>query len=255
VAALERTIAFAQMNRIAIAIAKHLKFDVARIAEVFFDIDRCIAERGFGLAPGLLHQGFKLVLGVAHLHPAPAAAAGGLDDHGVADLLGNPACGVEVGNRAVRTRNQRQAQCARGALGFDLVAHGADMFGLGADPDDVMRFDDFGKPGIFRQEAVAGVDRIALGDFGSRDDVGDVEIALTSRRRADADRVIGQPDVHRIGIGGGVHRDRFDPHFMRRTVDAQRNFAAIGDQDTLDCHDLTRSRQAAGQIRPAGHFR
>ena len=243
------------MDRVAIAIAEHLEFDVARVAEVFFDIDRGIAERGLGLAAGLLHQGFELFLTLAHLHPAPAATAGGLDDHGIAHVLGNPPRFVKIRHRAVRTRHQRQAQCARGSLGFDLVAHGADMFGFGADPDDVVRFDDFGKLGVFRQEAVAGVDRIALCNLRRRDDVGDVEIAVGRSGRADAHRVIGQPDVHRISIGGGVHRHRFNPHFMRRAVDAQRNFAAIGDQDTLDCHDLTRSRQAAGQIRPAGHFR
>ena len=65
---------------------------------------------------------------------------------------------------------------------------------------------------------------------------GDVEIAVAGRRRADADRVVGEPDVHRVGIGGRMHRDRLDAHFVRGAVDAQRDLAAVGDQDLLDGH-------------------
>jgi hypothetical protein len=50
VAALQRTVALTQMDGIAFAIAEYLKFDVARIAEIFFDIDGRIAEGGLCLA-------------------------------------------------------------------------------------------------------------------------------------------------------------------------------------------------------------
>src|SRR5690606_31357368 len=49
VAALQRTIAFAEMDRIAVPVAEHLEFDVARIAEIFFEIDRFVAEGCLGL--------------------------------------------------------------------------------------------------------------------------------------------------------------------------------------------------------------
>jgi hypothetical protein len=43
---------------------------------------------------------------------------------------------------------------------------------------------------------------------------------------------------------------------MRSAVDAQSDLAAIGDQDfsRWPCAGLTRSRPAAGRIRPAGRF-
>ena len=53
-AALQRTVALAQMDRVAVAVAEHLEFDMARIAEIFFEIDGVVAERGLGLVPGLL---------------------------------------------------------------------------------------------------------------------------------------------------------------------------------------------------------
>jgi hypothetical protein len=37
--------------------------------------------------------------------------------------------------------------------------------------------------------------------------------------------------MHRVGIGGGMHRDRLDAHFVAGAVDAQRDLAAVGDQD------------------------
>ena len=109
VTALERAIALTQVNRVAVAIAEHLEFDVARIAEVLFDIDRGVAERGLGLAAGLLDQRFKLVRSVADLHPAPAAARGSLDDHRISGLLGNLARFGDVADRAVAAGDQRQA--------------------------------------------------------------------------------------------------------------------------------------------------
>ncbi|MCY1173559.1 hypothetical protein D9M73_137230 [compost metagenome] len=149
VAALERAVAFAQMDGVAIAVAKHLKFDVARVAEIFFEIDGGIAERGLRLAAGLLHQRFELILGGADLHAAPAAARRRLDDDGIArcrrDFLGLG----QIADRPGRARHQRQAERAGGALGLDLVAHGADMFGLGADKDDVVCLDDLGELGVF----------------------------------------------------------------------------------------------------------
>ena len=88
-----------------------------------------------------------------------------------------------------------------------------------------------------------------------RNDRRDVEVAVACRRRTNAHCVVGQPHMHGVGIGGRVHRDRLDPHFMRRAVDAQSDLAAIGDQDAFDAHDLRRSPPAAGRIRPAGRFR
>ena len=65
VAALQRAVALAQVDRVALAVAEHLEFDVARVAEVLLEIDGVVAERGLGLVAGLLHQRFELVRAVA----------------------------------------------------------------------------------------------------------------------------------------------------------------------------------------------
>ena len=40
--------------------------------------------------------------------------------------------------------------------------------------------------------------------------------------------------MHRLGIGGGVHRDGRDAHLAAGALDAQRDLAAIGDEDFLE---------------------
>ena len=71
---LQRAIAFTQMHRIAVAVAENLKFDMARVAEIFFEIHGRITERRFRFGPSLLHLGLKLFFAVHDLHTAAAAA-------------------------------------------------------------------------------------------------------------------------------------------------------------------------------------
>ena len=108
--------------------------------------------------------------------------------------------------------------------------------GLGPTQMMPCSFDDLGELRILGEEAVAGVDRVGVDDFGGRNDVGDVEVAVGGRRRADADRFVGEADVHRVGVGGRMDRDRLDAHFVAGAMDAQRDLAAIGDQQLLDRH-------------------
>ena len=90
VAALERAVALAEVDRVALAVAEHLEFDVARVGEIFFHVDGVVAEGRAGFGRRLAHQAFELVFGLDHLHPAPAAARCGLDQDRIADLAGEP---------------------------------------------------------------------------------------------------------------------------------------------------------------------
>ena len=72
-------------------------------------------------------------------HPAPAAAGGRLDQHWIADPVGDRARLVEIGDLAVRARDQRHAERGHRRLRRDLVAHHADMGGRGADEGEAVR--------------------------------------------------------------------------------------------------------------------
>src|SRR6478672_7444573 len=114
------------MDGLAVAVAEHLELDMARIAEIFLDIDGVVAERVLGLAPRLRDLAFELVLGADDLHAAPAAARCRLDQQGIAGLLRDRARFRGALDRTVRAGDEREAELRGGALGLDLVAHRPD---------------------------------------------------------------------------------------------------------------------------------
>ena len=126
------------------------------------------------------------------------------------------------------------------------------MLGLGTYPRDIVRLDDLGEFGVFREEAITRMDRIRMTHLGCRNDVRYIEIAVGGGGRADADGMVGQAHMHSIGIGGGVHRDRFYAHLMRGAVDAQRDFAAVGDQYAGDTHDRPQPTTTSGWSNSTG---
>ena len=117
------------MDGVALAVAEHLDLDVARLLQVFLDVDGVVAEGrlGFGARGG--ERGGELVLVLRDLHAAAAAAGGRLDQHRIADLAGErERLGVGV-DAALGARHDRNAEPLGGALGLDLVAHEADVLG------------------------------------------------------------------------------------------------------------------------------
>ena len=78
------------------------------------------------------------------------------------------------------------------------------------------------------------MDRLRVGDFGRGDDRRDVEIALRRRRRPDAHRLVGEPHVLGLAIGFGMDDDGLDAELAAGALDAQRDLAAIGDQDLVE---------------------
>ena len=222
------------MDGLAFAVAQHLDFDVAGLFQIFLDIDGVVAEGGLRLgARGGERVGKRL--GVARdLHAASAAAGRRLDQHRIADVVGD-ARGFRVGgDAALRARHHRNAEALGGALGLDLVAHEADVLGLGADELHAVLFQDFGKAGVLRQEAVAGMHGVGAGDLAGGEDIGDVEIAVLGGGRADAHALVGKAHMHGVGVGGGMHRHRRDAELLAGAQDAQRDLAAVGDEDFIE---------------------
>ena len=166
--------------------------------------------------------------------PRAAAAGGGLDQHRIADFVGDRFGFVVGADAAVRARHHRNAEALGGALGLDLVAHDADVLGLRADEADAVILEDFGEARILRQEAVAGMHRVGAGDLAGGEDRRDVEIAVLRRRRADAHALVGEAHMHGVGVGGGMHRDGRNAELLAGAQHAQRDLAAIGDEDFIE---------------------
>ena len=222
------------MNGVALAVAEYLDFDVARLAEIFLDIDRVVAECGLGLGARGRQCGREFLARFGDLHAAPAATGGGLDQNRVADFVGDFRRLAVVGDAAVGARHDRNAQAFGGALGFDLVAHDADMLGLGTDEVQAVVVEDLGKARVLGQKAVAGMHGVGAGDLAGRENGGHVEIGVFRRRRADADAFVGKAHMHGVGVGGGMHRDGLDAKLLAGAQDSERDFAAVGDEDFIE---------------------
>ena len=91
-----------------------------------------------------------------------------------------------------------------------------------------------GELGVLGEEAVAGMDRLGARPARRLDDLRDREVALGRHGRAEQEGLVGLAHVGRVAVGLGVDGDRADPHLLQRAQDADRDLAAIGDQDLLE---------------------
>ena len=133
------------MDGAAIAVAEHLDLDMTRTRKIFLEVDGIVAERGLGLGAGGRECEGELFGRVRYFHAAPASAGGSLDQQRKADRACERQRLLVRCDGTVRARQQRDAKPPRRALGFDLVAHQADMGGLRADEMDIVLLEDFGE--------------------------------------------------------------------------------------------------------------
>ncbi len=95
--ALQRTIALAQVNDVAVMIREHLDFDVPGFLQEFLHVYLVVAERrerfGFRDVDGIDQR----CIAVHDTHAAAAAAAGGFDDHRITDGAGDAEVFIRIG--------------------------------------------------------------------------------------------------------------------------------------------------------------
>ena len=218
----------------AVLVAEDLELDVARRLDVLLDVDVAHAERRFRLALRGLDRVRQLARRAHDPHAAAAAAGGRLDDDRIADLLGDLERLLLALDRAVAARQDRHAGLLHHPARPRLVAHQADHLRVGTDEPDVAGLADFREIGALRQEAVARVNRVGAGDLGRADHRRHVQVAVGAPRRADADVLVGKAAVQRVLVGLGEDRHRLDAELAAREDDAQRDFAAVRDQDLLE---------------------
>ena len=114
---------------------------------------------------------------------------------------------------------------------FDLVAHGGDRSGIGADEGDAGFPQRQGEIGPFRQKAVAGMDGIRAALAAGIDDVVDDEVGGGCRRRSDIDRLVGAFNVKGVGVHVAVDGDRRNAKPARRPDHPDGDLTAVGNQN------------------------
>ena len=120
------------MDHVAMLIAENLHFDVTRVADIFFHVERIVAERRARFRRGGAESIFDLV-GVRYQLDAASAAAGRcLEQEGIADLFGELRRFVRI-LRMIGARYQRHSGGACDFARFELVAHHRNILGARAD--------------------------------------------------------------------------------------------------------------------------
>ena len=218
----------------AMLVAQHLDFDVPGIDDEFLDEDAVVAERRFGLGLGEAEAFGDLGFRMRDPHALAAAAGRSLDHHGVADLVGDLQRVFFVLDHAEMARHGRDPGFRGGLLGFDLVAHGGDGAGVGADENDAGLAERARKGFALGQETVAGMHRFRAGLAAGLDDPVDRKIAFGRRRRPDQNRLVRHLDMERVAVGLGIDRDGRDPHPAGGLDDPAGDLAAIGDQNSFE---------------------
>ena len=147
-----------------------------------------------------------------------------------------PAEGVEErrrllhGHGPVDAADDRHPRRGRGGAGARLVAEQFEGLHAGADEGQTGRRAAAGEFRVLRQEAVAGMQRVAAGVQGGGGDPPDVEV----RRRAGAvegDRLVRLAGVQGAGVVGRRHRHRRHAEFRRRPHDADGDLAPVRHQE------------------------
>src|SRR5262245_55528016 len=109
--ALSRTIAFAQVDDVAVSITEHLNLDVSRIRQVLLDVHAGVTEGRFGFRLRQADGTLELLLVLGDAHAAAATAGHRLDDHGITDLA-RDAHGILRRFEQVAARSHRHAGLA-----------------------------------------------------------------------------------------------------------------------------------------------
>ncbi len=228
VTALHGAVAFPEVNHVPVRIGDHLDFHVARMLDVFFQVDVGIAEGGPGFGLGLVEGRLEGLLREGDTHAATPAAGRGLDQDGEPNLLGDGQRLVLVFHQPLATGHGGHAHLHRQAAGSVLVAYQGHGLRGRANELDLAATAHVGEMGVLGEKSVAGMDGLGVSDFGGADDAIDFEVAFGSAGRPDAIGFVGEIEIGGAAIGFTVDGDGFDAQFAAGANDAQRNFAAVG---------------------------
>ena len=255
-APLQRAFALAQRQGARTAVAQHLHFDVARTGHQALDVHAVDAEGRAGLAAAARVGSGQLGSAAHRAHAAPAAAAHGLDHDAagaLSPLRGEEGAGFVQRHGLGAAGHQRHAAFLCQRAGARLVAQQRELRRRGADEAHTGIGTGQGEGGVLAQEAVARVQRVAALGMGDTQQLRAVQVgggAAGLQRHGH----VGSGHMRGLGVVLRVHGDAGHAQLLQRTHQAQRDFATVGDQDSLEHSAFDSIAASACQQRGRGDF-
>ena len=225
---LDRAVAFAEMDDVAVRVREDLHLDVPRIDDELLDVHVGIREVRLALPARGLERALRIVRTGDLLHPLAAAARGRLDQQRIPDRLTEREQLLDRSDRLRRAGDDRHAGRLHRRARAGLLAHQLDRLGRGPDPHEARVEDGSREAGVLGEEAVAGVDCLCAGPQRRLDERVRLEVALHEEGLV---RVV---DVERPPVGLRVHGDGPRAELPQRPEDADGDLTAVGDQDLVE---------------------
>src|SRR5579885_929887 len=239
-AALDRAVAFAEVDNVAEIVGDDLKLDVTGVLEILLEVHRPRTEGGFAFGARDREQPFQLFRIADDPHSLAAAAGRGLDQDREAEPLRIRERIAEFRHAfPIAARQDGYARAFHDSAGAGLVAHQAYVARAGTHELEAGSLAGFREIPVLGKKPVAGMDGIGpVGECGAQDGR-DAEIAVLGSGRPDTDRFIRHPDVKGILVRGGINGEGGDAEFAAGANYPDGDSAAIGDEQFLE-HRLTR---------------
>src|ERR1035438_4747793 len=238
--ALQRTLAFSEVDGVSMLVSEHLHLDVAGIDDRLLDINFAVAERSFRFAARTFERRPQLFGRVDEAHALSTASSGRFQHHGIADARGDLFGLLERFEATRRARHERNARALHRLACSSLRAHCVHGGSGGTDELYACVCAGAGKLRILGKKAVSRVDGICSRSRGHVENLLDVEIGLGCDWCPDWVRFIGFANVQRGAIHVRVDGNRGNPHLVAGADDAYGNLAAVRDENLLK-HETTRN--------------
>ena len=211
----------------------NLHFYVPRARHELLDVHVAVAERGVRLGLAARVGIGERIFVLDDAHTAAPAAGHRLDDGGATRQRRQEGARLLQTDRVGRARQHRHVSAQRGVTSRDLVAEQAQQPDRRPDEHDAGLVAARRKSSVFTEKTVAGMDRLTVRGKRHCHNLFDVQIRGGTRARQ-RDRFISHLHVQRLRVVGRVHRDANAAEITRGAGDADRDFAAIGDEEPVE---------------------
>src|SRR6187402_165858 len=228
---LNRALTLSKTHHVPVLIREYLELDMPWALDELLHIEIAVPEGIQRLLRCLVVQARQLALVAADTHTPAAAASYGFQNHRITDTPRPLQSLIRTSDHAIGARKDRYLGLLHRLPRRGLFAHHACHLRRRSDELDIAGPANLGEVRVFAQQAVSRMDRVHIGDLRGGDHRGDVQIAVRTARRSNADRLVGKLHMQTVPVGLGVNRHRPNPQLLAGGDHPQRNLTPVRNQN------------------------